>query len=102
LELGSSLTSHVSFVASATSRDGVAVILKVPILGVDFAHAQANSCRYEPVALQSWAGTASVALLEYDPDSGGMVLERCDPGTRLADGVTLEAADTIAAELLAV
>lgn len=100
LTLDAPLESHVSFVAPATRSDGGQVILKIPMLGVDFPYAQAKNRRYEPVALQAWNGRAAVGLLEVDDDTGGMLLERCDPGSRLADSVTLEEADTIAVDLL--
>jgi streptomycin 6-kinase len=70
------------------------------MLGIDFPYSQANSCRYEAVALQAWAGRASVELLNVDCDSGGMLLERCEPASRLADTVTLHEADTVAVDLL--
>lgn len=33
---------------------------------------------YEPIALHAWDGDGAVRLLEHDPDSGSMLLERLD------------------------
>jgi streptomycin 6-kinase len=39
----------------------------------------------EALALRTWAGDGSVLLLDADPDTGTMLLERLDPGRSLAD-----------------
>jgi streptomycin 6-kinase len=100
IQLHEPLDSHISFVAAATAADGQRLILKVPMLGVTFPYAQANSCRYEAAALAAWNGRGCVRLLEQETDSGAMLLERCEPGTRLADVVSLDEADTVAVDLL--
>jgi streptomycin 6-kinase len=38
----------------------------------------------EPAALQAWAGRGAVRLLEHDPDSGAMLLERLDASRDLS------------------
>ncbi len=38
----------------------------------------------EPAALRAWRGRGAVRLLEHDPGSGAMLLERLDPGRSLA------------------
>lgn len=55
--------------------DGAPAILKI-----DLRDAENRS---EPTALRAYAGDGAVSLLEYDPDSGAMLLERARPGTAL-------------------
>lgn len=99
LELADPLPSHVSLVAPAR-RDGEAVVLKIPMQGVEFPYAQANNRRFEADALRRWKGEGSVKLLAFDEASGAMLLEACAPGTRLADECSLNEADEVACRLL--
>jgi streptomycin 6-kinase len=99
LELIDPLPSHVSFLAPAR-RDGEAVVLKIPMQGVEFPYAQANNRPFEADALREWDGDGSIRLLAFDDESGAMLLEACEPGGRLADERSVEEADDVACELL--
>jgi streptomycin 6-kinase len=54
----------------------------------------------EPAALQAWAGRGAVRLLEHDPGSGAMLLERLDASRDLSTMQDDFAAAKIIAELL--
>lgn len=54
----------------------------------------------EPAALQAWAGRGAVCLLEHDPSSGAMLLERLDASRDLYTIQDDFAAAKIIAELL--
>ena len=54
----------------------------------------------EPIALRSWDGHGAVRLLEHDPDSGAMLLERLDPDCPLSTVPDDLAAIRVIAELL--
>jgi streptomycin 6-kinase len=54
----------------------------------------------EPAALQAWAGRGAVQLLEHDPSSGAMLLERLDASQDLSTMPDDFAAAKIIAELL--
>jgi streptomycin 6-kinase len=54
----------------------------------------------EPAALQAWAGRGAVRLLEHDPDSGAMLLERLDASRDLNTMTDDLAAAQVIAELL--
>lgn len=67
--------SHVVSVRTAAGRDAV--------LKLSFPHREA---RDEASALRWWDGSGAVRLLEGDLDDPFvLLLERCDPGVRLAD-----------------
>ncbi len=83
--------ASVSYTAPSM-RAGDRVVLKIPI-----PHEEAE---HEPDALRVWDGRAAVRLLELDDDSGAMLLEACEPGTRLADAVASDEVSTIGGELL--
>lgn len=59
-----------------------AVALVVPVLRADDTPAALklqpvdDETRGEPIALRTWDGRGAVRLLEHDPDSGSMLLER--------------------------
>ena len=55
----------------------------------------------EGVALRLWAGHGAVALLEHDPDSGTLLLERLDPSRTLLSASHDRQATTVIAGLLA-
>lgn len=74
--------SSVSWVASARWGDED-VVLKVP-----WPH---RECVHEAAALVAWAGDGAVALLAHAPDVPALLLERCDPGDRLADRPDVDA-----------
>lgn len=54
----------------------------------------------EATALRLWSGLGAVALLEHDPTSGTLLLERLDPARSLLRGIDDEAATTVIAGLL--
>ena len=55
--------------------------------------------RHEADALALWNGDGAVRLLEHDPARSALLIERCRPGTPLAD-LELDAALDVACELL--
>jgi streptomycin 6-kinase len=92
--------SHVSFVVTA-NRGPRPLVLKVPMpstieLGTLAAGARAG----EVDALRQWAGDGSVHLVEHDPVTGAMLVERCLPGATLDQLGDPGGADRVAAGLL--
>lgn len=78
----------VSHVVPGTRADGTGVVLKLSL-----PHREAE---HEAAALASWDGRGAVRLLAVDPDDPFvLLLERCDPGTPLADRDDLSAADRL-------
>jgi len=65
-----------SFVAFVRRADGTPAALKIGL-----PHMEAEQ---EADGLHFWAGAGAVELLESDPASGGMLLERCEPGAPLS------------------
>lgn len=55
----------------------------------------------EPVALRVWNGDAAVRLLDHDPETGTMLLERLDPARTLSREPDTHAAVLVIARLLA-
>jgi streptomycin 6-kinase len=83
-----------NFVAAARRADGAACVLKVsPHL---------KETRSEIAALATWHGDGAARLLESEPELGGMLLERIEPGTMLArtPGLDDDDATRIAINLL--
>jgi streptomycin 6-kinase len=68
----------------ATSPTGGPAVLKVA-----FPHEESE---HEADALRAWSGVGAVRLLDADPDSNALLLERCEPGTPLS---TLEPDDAL-------
>ncbi|MEV4156012.1 aminoglycoside phosphotransferase family protein [Nocardia salmonicida] len=64
-----------AYVASARREDGAWVVLKVPMVDEE------NLA--EATALHSYDGDGAVRLLDFDPDSGALLLEWARPGTEL-------------------
>jgi streptomycin 6-kinase len=65
-----------NFVAAARRADGTPCVLKIsPLL---------KESRSEIAALATWRGEGAARLLESEPELGGMLLERIEPGTMLA------------------
>ena len=60
----------VALIVPVARRDGSKAVLKLQ--PVD------DETGGEPAALQAWAGQGAVRLLEHDPSSGAMLLERLD------------------------
>jgi streptomycin 6-kinase len=68
--------SHVSFVAPAVLPDGTDAVLKV-----QWPH---RECLSEADALVRWDGDGAVRLIDHDPDSSVLLIERCIPGDYLS------------------
>lgn len=66
-----------AYVLPLDRADGTPAVLKL-----DLGDEESRS---EPTALRAYDGDGAVRLLEYDPDSGAMLLERARPGTALLD-----------------
>ena len=82
----------VALIIPVVSRDGSKAVLKLQ--PVD------DETGGEPAALQAWAGRGAVRLLQHDPDSGAMLLERLDASRDLSTMEDDLAAAQIIAELL--
>jgi streptomycin 6-kinase len=65
------------YVAPADAPHGPAAVLKLI-----FPHRES---RHEADALERWNGDGAVRLLARDDARSAMLLERCEPGTKLAD-----------------
>jgi streptomycin 6-kinase len=74
---GSATHGAVSLVVPVSREGGVRAVLKLqPQIEERF--------RGEPIALWAWNGNGAVRLLEHDPDTGSMLLERLDATSSLA------------------
>ncbi|WP_431869592.1 aminoglycoside phosphotransferase family protein [Nocardiopsis eucommiae] len=89
---GTPLHGFVALVVPVRRPDGTPAVLKVQ--PVD------EETKGEPLALRTWDGDGAVLLLEHDPDTGAMLLERLDP-TRRLDTVPLDEALEVIGSLLA-
>ncbi|WP_418275047.1 aminoglycoside phosphotransferase family protein [Isoptericola jiangsuensis] len=87
-------TTHggVAWILPVRRSDGTPATLKLQPLDAETAG--------EPTALRAWAGDGAVRLLEHDPDTGAMLLERLDDRS-LADVPDDVTATEVIAELLA-
>lgn len=86
---GAAMHGIVSLVLPVVRDDGTPAALKLqPVT---------DENESEPVGLRAWAGDGSVLLLEHDPDTGTMLLERLD-GRRTLSAVP---DDMAAMEILA-
>jgi streptomycin 6-kinase len=65
------------YTVRADLRDGTPAVLKVI-----YPHREAE---HEAEALRLWDGDGAVRLLAYDEERWAMLLERCEPGTLLAE-----------------
>jgi streptomycin 6-kinase len=65
------------YTVRADLADGTPTVLKVI-----FPHREAE---HEAAALRVWDGEGAVRLLDYDEGRWAMLLERCEPGTLLAE-----------------
>jgi streptomycin 6-kinase len=86
---GQLASGAVALIIPVARRDGSKAVLKLQ--PVD------DETGGEPAALQAWAGRGAVRLLEHDPDSGAMLLERLDASRDLS---TMQD-DLAAAEIIA-
>lgn len=82
----------VSLVIAVERTDGAPAVLKI-----NFPEAESE---HEPEALRLWCGRGAVMLLEYDESTRALLLERCEPGTRLWSVEDDEQATRIAADVL--
>jgi streptomycin 6-kinase len=82
----------VALVIPVVRHDGALAVLKLQ--PVD------DETGGEPAALRAWAGRGAVRLLEHDPASGAMLLERLDASRDLSTMADDQAAAQIIAELL--
>lgn len=89
LRLGREITGgSVSHIRAVTTADGLPAVLKL-----SFPHREA---RDEVAALAWWDGRGAVRLLASDPeDPFVLLLERCEPGTRLVDRDDLGATERL-------
>lgn len=67
--------AHVSYVAPADLPDGRRAVLKVNFPEPESEH--------EADALAHWDGRAAARLYAHDPARRALLVERCEPGTRL-------------------
>ncbi|MFD7388035.1 aminoglycoside phosphotransferase family protein [Streptomyces sp. NPDC059852] len=65
-----------ALVVPVTRRDGTPAALKLQLLD--------HETEGEPIALRHWDGDGAVRLLDHDPATGTMLLERLDPTRSLA------------------
>jgi streptomycin 6-kinase len=89
---GQVASGAVALIIPVARQDGSRAVLKLQ--PVD------DETEGEPVALQAWAGRGAVRLLEHDPNSGAMLLERLDASRDLSTMKDDLAAAEIIAKLL--
>ncbi|MFE7506184.1 aminoglycoside phosphotransferase family protein [Promicromonospora sp. NPDC057488] len=95
---GATSAGAASLVVPVARRDGVRAVLKLQPPRAETAAALAG--------LRAWDGHGTVRLLDHDPGSGTMLLERLDGARTLAtlpdDGVVIQVLAELHARLLAV
>jgi len=84
--------AHISYVAPARLPDGTPVVLKVNFPEPESEH--------EADALAHWRGEGAVRLYAHDAERRALLVERCEPGTRLWEVRDEEEANEIAADVL--
>jgi streptomycin 6-kinase len=89
---GQAASGAVALIIPVVRRDGSKAVLKLQ--PVD------DETGGEPAALRAWAGRGAVRLLEHDPSSGAMLLERLDASRDLNTMEDDLAAAQIIAKLL--
>jgi streptomycin 6-kinase len=89
---GETAFGAVALIVPVTRQDGSMAVLKLQ--PVD------DETEGEPAALRAWAGRGAARLLEHDPDSGAMLLERLDASRDLSTMKDDLAAAEIIAKLL--
>lgn len=90
---GASAHGAVALVVPVLRSDGTRAVLKLQPVDDETVG--------EPLALRSWAGRGAVRLLEDDPASGSMLLERLDASRSLTTEPDDLAAAGVIADLLA-
>ncbi len=89
---GPASSGTVALVLPVRRADGTPAALKMQPVDDETAG--------ESLALRQWAGRGAVGLLEHDPGTGTMVLERLDPARTLLSGLSDPAATAVLAGLL--
>ncbi|MGY1579967.1 aminoglycoside phosphotransferase family protein [Streptomyces sp. MN13] len=90
---GPSMYGWCALVLPVLRADGTPAVLKLQLLDEESVG--------EPVALRAWAGDGAVRLLDHDPDTCTMLLERLDPARMLSHVPDSRAAVLVVARLLA-
>ncbi|MER7777950.1 aminoglycoside phosphotransferase family protein [Streptomyces sp. NPDC096191] len=90
---GPSMHGWAALVLPVVRPDGVPAVLKLQILDAE--------TEGEPLALRAWDGDGAVRLLDHDPATGTMLLERLDSGRMLSHVEDSRAAVLVIARLLA-
>ncbi|MEU3952817.1 aminoglycoside phosphotransferase family protein [Streptomyces achromogenes] len=90
---GPSMNGVSALVLPVVRADGVRAVLKLQLLD--------EESEGEPVALRAWDGDGAVRLLDHDPATGTMLLERLDEGRMLAHLADTREAVLVIARLLA-
>ncbi|GGT25294.1 hydroxyurea phosphotransferase [Streptomyces chromofuscus] len=73
---GPSMYGVCALVLPVVRADGTRAVLKLQLPD--------DESEGEPVALRVWDGDGAVRLLDHDPDTGAMLLERLDPARMLS------------------
>ncbi|MEU4307308.1 aminoglycoside phosphotransferase family protein [Streptomyces rochei] len=90
---GAAMHGWAALVLPVVAGDGTPAVLKLQILDAE--------TEGEPVALRLWDGDGAVRLLDHDPATGTMLLERLDPTRTLAHVADSREAALVVARLLA-
>ncbi|WP_309485527.1 aminoglycoside phosphotransferase family protein, partial [Streptomyces sp. WELS2] len=90
---GPSMNGVSALVLPVVRADGVRAVLKLQLLD--------EESEGEPVALRVWDGDGAVRLLDHDPATGTMLLERLDERRMLAHRADTREAVLVIARLLA-
>ncbi|MFG3659216.1 aminoglycoside phosphotransferase family protein [Streptomyces sp. NPDC047706] len=90
---GPSMYGVSALVLPVVRADGTCAALKLQLLDEESAG--------EPVALRVWDGDGAVRLLDHDPETGTMLLERLDPARTLSHLPDSREAVLVVARLLA-
>jgi streptomycin 6-kinase len=75
---------YAALTMPVTRPDGSTAVVKI-----QFPH---RECEHEADALRAWAGNGAVRLLDHDRAHAALLVERCEPGTRLGDALPADAA----------
>ncbi|WP_217251544.1 aminoglycoside phosphotransferase family protein [Streptomyces sp. AC602_WCS936] len=90
---GPAMHGWAALVLPVVRGDGTPAALKLQILDAE--------TEGEPVALRRWDGDGAVRLLDHDPATGTMLLERLDPARTLSHVADSREAAQVIARLLA-
>ncbi|KOU01971.1 hydroxyurea phosphotransferase [Streptomyces sp. NRRL F-4707] len=90
---GPPMHGWAALVLPVVRRDGGEAVLKLQLLDAE--------TEGEPLALREWAGDGAVRLLDHDPGTGTMLLERLDSGRTLGHVADSREAVLVVARMLA-